>query len=132
MFHLTPSLLRFLVIGLGSNVLNLLTYSLAVRLGAPVYQASLAGYAIGGIFSYHFGRIWVFDKKFAVTGTNILLFVGVYVIGGLGMSAIIAWLVERLGVHYVLAWFGGASFAFANNFLGQKWVVFRKVAKADE
>ncbi len=118
-------LARFLVVGVGSNLLNFLVYLLAHVAGVPLLAASATGYLAGLLNSYHFGRIWVFDARNRAGRLAILRFVVVYAIGGIGMSAIIEMLDRTQGLDYRLSWFFGAVFAFTNNFLGSKWLVFK-------
>ena len=81
---------RFLVVGVGSNLLNFVVYVLThVVIGAPLIVASTAGYLAGILNSYHFGRIWVFDATDRTDNLTIAFFFLVYAIGGLGMSGII-------------------------------------------
>ena len=117
---------RFLLVGAGSNVVNLLGYfSLLEFIHAPVFVAAVFGYTLGLLCSYHFGRTWVFGHRFDVDLPGIARFLLVYTIGGLGMSTIIAVLVDGLMFHYAVGWFFGAGFAVCNNFIGMRWLVFR-------
>lgn len=118
-------LARFLVVGVGSNLLNFLVYILAHASGAPLVVASVAGYLAGILNSYYFGRSWVFDAGNRIGRLAILRFTAVYAIGGIGMSVIIEMLDRTQGLDYRASWFFGAVFAFTNNFLGSKWLVFR-------
>lgn len=119
-------LLRFLIVGVGSNVINFIVYLLVYSIGVSLFAASVAGYIAGLFFSYHFGRIWVFGRRFDVSKKNVIRFVAVYVVGGLGMSIIIEVLVRTIGLDYRLSWFIGAVFAVINNFVGIKWLVFNR------
>lgn len=123
--RLHRDLRRFLVTGVGSNVINYLGYYFLLLVHAPVPAAAICGYALGLLCSYHFGRTWVFGQRFAVELGGIGLFLLVYALGGLGMAAIAAGLVDGLGTHYAVGWFFGAGFAACNNFIGLKWLVFR-------
>lgn len=118
-------LARFLIVGVGSNLLNFLVYLLAHASGAPLVVASVAGYLAGLLNSYYFGRSWVFDAGDRIDRLAILRFTVVYAIGGIGMSVIIEMLDRTQGLDYRASWFFGAVFAFTNNFLGSKWLVFK-------
>ena len=120
-------LLRYLLIGTASNGINFSIYFSACLLGASLFTSSFVGYLGGGvIFSYHYGRIWVFGQKFAVRRASILRFVAVYSIGGLGMSSLIFFSNRHLEFDYLISWLIGATFALCNNFIGQKLIVFQK------
>ncbi len=118
--------LRFLFVGIGSNIINFSTYILIYSIGVPLFSASIVGYSAGLIVSYHFGRVWVFSTNFGVSKKNVFRFLVVYVVGGLGMSSIIELLDEVTTFDYKLSWFFGAVFAVVNNFFGLKWFVFNR------
>jgi putative flippase GtrA len=119
-------LFRFLFVGVGSNIINFVIYLFVYSIGIPLFSASAAGYVAGMFFSYHFGRIWVFGRKFEVSKNNLIRFVVVYGVGGLGMSIIIEVLVRTLEVDYRASWLVGVTFAVTNNYLGLKKLVFNE------
>ena len=127
--------IRFIVVGVGSNVLNYAIYLVLCWLGFPVSAASSLGYLAGLINSYLMGRKWVFKKdkpknSGKLDPLEILRFCLIYSVGGIGMVCIIAGLNRWGGVDYRLSWFFGATFAFLNNYLGSKRIVF-KAGKKD-
>ena len=119
-------MMRYLFVGAGSNLINFGTYCSICFLGFSLFVSSAMGYLAGLFVSYHFGRIWVFGRKFEINKQNIIRFLTVYAVGGLGMSALIVWLNHSLALDYRFSWLFGAAFAVVNNFLGQKWFVFNK------
>jgi putative flippase GtrA len=123
---MTKGLGKYLLVGVGSNLLNYVIYFICYKVEAPLYLASLAGYSGGMLFSYHFGRTWVFDFRFNVTKKNLIRFLSVYIAGGVGMSLLIEAMHELPGFDYQLSWIFGAIFAVINNFLGLKFFVFKK------
>ena len=60
---------------------------------------------------------------------EIVKFLVVYFIGGAGMTLIIVWLNNELNIDYKASWIGGAIFAIVNNYLGSKYIVFKKHKK---
>ena len=118
--------IRFAIIGVVSNIINFTLYSLTYLMFVNIIISSLIGYFFGILTSYYFGRLWVFkvDNKFTLN--EIVRFVSVYVIGGLGMTIIIYCLDYYLNFDYRLSWVVGALFAIVNNYLGSKHLVFRK------
>lgn len=122
-------LLRFLFVGVGSNIINFIIYILVYSIGTSLFVSSIVGYSAGLISSYHFGRVWVFGEKFDMSMKNITRFSVVYAIGGLGMSALIVMLDDNTGLDYRVSWFFGAVFAVINNFFGLKWFVFTRSNK---
>jgi putative flippase GtrA len=121
---------RFIIVGVASNVLNLLIYTLANHIGCPVAFSTAIGYLLGLVNSYYLGKYWVFRKAKVNTatrlnGSEIARFLLVYTIGGLGMILITSSLVQRFSVDYTASWLIGACFAFFNNYAGSKWLVFK-------
>ncbi|MES2887697.1 MAG: GtrA family protein [Pseudomonadota bacterium] len=129
MKFINADLLRFLTVGVGSNLLNFATYLLLYSIGAPLFVASAAGYAVGLLLSYHFGRIWVFGRKFEMEKSNLVRFLAVYAMGGIGMSLIIELMVKYFEWNHALSWVVGAGFAVINNYVGLKKLVFNKGLK---
>jgi len=122
-------LFRFLTVGVGSNIINFIFYTLIYALGVSLFLSSIVGYLIGLFASYHFGRTWVFGKSFAIDMKNVMRFILVYFFGGLGMSSLIILLDANTGLDYRISWLFGAVFAVINNFLGLKWFVFNRRCK---
>lgn len=119
-------LIRYLLVGISSNVINFIVYLIFYAIEFSLFIASLTGYAAGLVISYHFGRIWVFGKKFEITKQNLIFFAAVYTVGGVGMSALIEYLHKTIGIDYRISWIFGAGFAVVNNFVGLKYFVFKK------
>jgi putative flippase GtrA len=120
------ALTRYLLVGIGSNLINFVSYYIFYTIGISLFISSGLGYSTGLIFSYHFGRIWVFGIKYNITKKNVIRFFFVYLIGGLGMSLLIELIDKSTGVDYRISWFFGAFFAAINNFFGLKYFVFKK------
>src|SRR3990170_8363754 len=118
MSRTSAELTRFLIVGIGSNLLNFVVYVFTHTIGAPLIVASTAGYVAGILNSYNFGKIWVFDAVNRTGNMTIVVFLLVYTIGGIGMSGIIEALDRYVGLDYRISWFFGAIFAFLNNFFG--------------
>lgn len=126
MLGCTYELRRFILVGIGSNLINYITYLCLVSfLGTSLIIASLVGYMTGFINSYYFGKNWVFNARDTKFFRTTILFSLVYSVGAIGMATTIEVLNRYFFWDYRLAWFIGATFAFGNNFLGSKWIVFR-------
>ena len=124
--NLKTELLRFLWVGLGSNAINFAVYYLVVKLGQALFMSSLMGYMVGLTFSIYLGQSWVFKSERQSSPTIVLKFLAVYLVGGIGMSAIIDVTHQITLLDYRLCWLIGAVFAVINNFLGSKFLVFRQ------
>lgn len=118
---------RYLVVGVGSNIVNFMCYMALYSMGISLYIASSFGYIAGLFVSYIYGRIWVFGKRFRASKYRLFLFACVYLVGGIIMSIVIGFLNNQFEIDYRICWIIGASFAVLNNFFGQKFIVFRKL-----
>ncbi|MCC6212783.1 MAG: GtrA family protein [Burkholderiales bacterium] len=123
---LPAEIVRFVVVGVLSNILNFVVYVLVHWAGGALAVASAAGYVVGMGTSYHFGKSWVFAGGSAKSHGAVFPFVLVYAVGGAGMTGIIEAMDRMLGIDYRLSWLAGAAYAAANNYLGSKWLVFRE------
>lgn len=118
--------IRFAIIGVVSNILNFGIYLIVFLMFANITFSSVLGYSVGVFTSYYFGKIWVFNSEQSIQFKEILKFLIVYIIGGSGMTLIIIWLHKDMQIDYRVSWIGGAIFAIMNNYLGSKYIVFKK------
>ena len=117
---------RFVIIGVVSNILSFTFYTLIFLIFSNIVVSSVAGYSIGVLSSYYFGKVWVFESEQVFKLSEMFKFMVIYFIGGLGMTLIIIWLNQDLNINYQVSWIGGAIFAIINNYLGSKYIVFTK------
>ena len=126
-YYLTNNtFLRFSIIGIVSNIINFILYSLVYLMSFNIIVSSLIGYSIGILFSYYFSRFWVFQLDKNYKFVEMIRLISVYIVGGLSMTFIIFCLNHYLNIDYRVSWIGGALFAIANNYLGSKYLVFKK------
>ena len=118
-------IIRFLLVGLGSNLINFSIYYAFIFLNFSLLLSAISGYLGGIFFSYTLGRIWVFDQRYPFSSRRLITFLIVYAVGGLGMTSLIMLLTNLMGLDYRVSWLIGAVFATINNFFGQKYFVFR-------
>ena len=121
--------IRFAIVGVLSNILNFSVYVIVFLLSTNIVFSSVLGYSIGLFNTYLLGRIWVFNSEQPNQFKEIVKFLVVYFIGGAGMTLIIVWLNNELNIDYKASWIGGAIFAIVNNYLGSKYIVFKKHKK---
>ena len=121
--------IRFSIVGVLSNILNFAVYVIVFLLSTNIVFSSVLGYSIGLFNTYLLGRIWVFNSEQPNQFKEIVKFLVVYFIGGAGMTLIIVWLNNELNIDYKASWMGGAIFAIVNNYLGSKYIVFKKHKK---
>ena len=117
---------RFVIIGVVSNIINFTFYTLIFLIFSNIVVSSVVGYSLGGLSSYYFGKVWVFESEQVFKLSEMFKFMLIYIIGGLGMTLIIIWLNQDLNIDYQISWIGGAIFAIINNYLGSKYIVFKK------
>ena len=121
--------IRFAIVGVLSNILNFAVYVIVFLLSTNIVLSSVLVYSIGLFNTYLLGRIWVFNSEKPIQFKEIVKFLVVYFIGGAGMTLIIVWLNNELNIDYKASWMGGAIFAIVNNYLGSKYIVFKKHKK---
>jgi len=117
---------RFVIIGVVSNIISFTFYTLIFLIFSNIVVSSVAGYSVGVLTSYYFGKVWVFESEQVFKLSEMFKFMVIYFIGGLGMTLIIIWLNQDLNINYQVSWIGGAIFAIINNYLGSKYIVFKK------
>ena len=116
---------KFAITGIISNTINFLTYVSSSFVLQNVVLSSTLGYVVGLVNSYYLGKIWVFNNKSKISFKEVIKFLIVYLIGGIGMVAIIWVLSDKYNIDYRLSWLFGAFFAVTNNFLGSKFIVYK-------
>ncbi len=117
-------ILKFIVVGLGSTLLNFLIYSIIYHYTLEINLASLIGYICGLLNSFYFSDNWIFTRsKNTKFHYAIFLFFLIYFVGGLEMTLIIN-IIDNLIQNHKIAWICGAFVAAMNNYLGSKYLLF--------
>ena len=81
---------------------------------------------MGLLTSFVLAKIWVFrDNSQKKILKSFFIFCIIYFLGGLEMSLIIVYL-NQLVNNYNFAWFCGAFVGAVNNYLGSKYLLFKK------
>lgn len=119
---------RFLLMGLLSNAINFGVYYALINIHVNLSFSAILGYLSGLICSYHLGRVWVFGQRFDINSKSILFFGIVYFLGSVWMTGIIYVMVNYLSVDYKISWIFGAGTAAVNNYLGMRFLAFRKIS----
>ena len=125
MMELKKDLFRFILVGLGSNIINFSIYILIYFLFENLFIGTFLGYMFGLYFSFYFGRIWVFGKIYKQSNSNITRFLVVYILGLLLMTSIVEISTNYYMFNYKISWFIAALVTFINNFIGLRWFVFK-------
>ena len=120
------TLFRYLVSGVIASSINFIVYRTLYLLFNKILFASICGYFVGLLVSFLFAKLWVFqDKSKRSIIKSFSLFCLIYLFGGLEMSLVIYFL-NQLFNNYKIAWFVGAFIGSMNNYLGSKYISFRK------
>ena len=117
---------KFFVSGVIAASFNFISYRSLYLLLGNILFASLSGYCVGIIVSFIFAKFWVFKKSASQSLLkSFSLFCGIYCVGGIEMSLVILFFNQFTG-NYEIAWLFGAFIATLNNYLGSKYISFKK------
>ena len=118
-------LIKFGIVGLCSTFFNYITYIILYFLSGKIILASIIGYSIGLFNSYQLGKKWVFKVKSSSNKSLITSFLLVYAIGCF-ISSTIIFTINRVYDTYNIAWIIGTSYSVLNNFIGSKFIIFKR------
>ena len=103
-----------------------MTYKVLYIVFENLLFASVSGYCSGIIVSFTFAKSWVFKESSSnPLLKSFYLFCLIYCVGGIEMSLVIVF-INRLINNYEIAWLFGAFIGTLNNFLGSKYLSFKK------
>ena len=117
---------RFFLMGVLSNIINFCVYYALVNIDVNLSISSIMGYLSGLVCSYHLGRVWVFGQQFDINSKSLLWFAMVYFIGSIWMAGIINLMVNIMAFDYKISWIFGVGTAAVNNYLGMKFLAFKR------
>ncbi len=119
-------ILRFFVSGVIASILNFISYRALFLIFKNLLFASISGYCIGILVSFIFAKLWVFKNiSTQPLVKSFSLFCLIYFLGGIEMSLVIVFL-NRLIENYKISWLFGALIGSLNNYLGSKYLSFKK------
>ena len=117
---------RFLVSGIIASSFNFISYRTLYLIFKNILFASISGYCVGILVSFIFAKSWVFQNSSnQPLIKSFFLFCLIYFLGGIEMSLVILFL-DRFIENYKIAWVFGAIIGSLNNFLGSKYLSFKK------
>ena len=117
---------RFIVSGVIASILNFISYRSLYLIFNNILFASIFGYYLGILVSFIFAKSWVFKNSNAQPLVKSLsLFSLIYFLGGIEMSLVILF-INQLIDNYKIAWLFGALIGSINNYLGSKYLTFKK------
>ena len=119
-------ILRFFLSGVIASSFNFISYRALYLIFKNILLASLSGYCIGILISFILAKSWVFKNiSTKPLVKSFSLFCLIYFLGGVEMSLVIVFL-NGLIDNYKIAWLFGALIGTLNNFLGSKYLLFKK------
>jgi putative flippase GtrA len=119
-------ILRFIVSGVIASIFNFISYRSLYLIFNNILFASTSGYCIGILVSFIFAKSWVFKNSSSQPLVKSLsLFCLIYFLGGVEMSLVILF-INQLIDNYKMAWLLGALVGSINNYLGSKYLSFKK------
>ena len=119
-------ILRFIVSGAIASSLNFICYRSLYLIFNNILFASITGYCLGILVSFIFAKSWVFkNSKNQTLVKSLSLFCLIYFLGGIEMSLVILF-INKLIDNYQIAWLFGALIGSINNYLGSKYLSFKK------
>ena len=109
---------------MGSTFLNFCVYSIVYQLTLIINLASFLGYFSGLCTTFYFSNNWTFSKsRYKKLNHTLLLFVSIYLMGGLEMT-LITNIVYKLIQNHSIAWICGVFVAAVNNYFCSKYLLF--------
>ena len=122
---LEKQFIKFIIIGCKSTLINYCLYFILYKTTYNIILASTSAYLVGNVNSFIFGKKWVFKNSAIKNNFIFIKFLMVYLFGGYLFSAITNYLSIK-GIDHRLSWLIGISICTVNNFLGSKYIVFKK------
>ena len=122
---LEKQFIKFIIIGCKSTLINYCLYFILYKTTYNIILASTSAYLVGNINSFIFGKKWVFKNSVIKNNFIYIKFLMVYLFGGYLFSAITNYLSIK-GIDHRVAWLIGISICAVNNFLGSKYIVFKR------
>lgn len=116
-------LVKFILVGIVSTLINFIIYLICVQLNISIAISAILGYIAGLLFSFIFGKSWVFKYVSSNFIYVMIKFIFIYILG-LSLHTFLTYYLESK-IDYRIAWLIGIFFSTANNFIGSKYFVFK-------
>lgn len=121
--------LKYMLVGVASVVINYLAYLLCLNLGFGYFFAAVLGYVTGLLNSFALGHTIVFRPHPDAPPRPIIVtfftFLTVYSVGGMAMGLGVEYGVETLGFPANGTWLAIAAVVVVWNYIGSKFIVFK-------
>ncbi|SFW67735.1 GtrA family protein [Amycolatopsis australiensis] len=124
---ITPTQLRFGLVGVANTLVDALGYALLVTLGVPLFAANFVSTTTGMLLSFTLNRNFTFRAKDGDVRRQALLFFGVTAFGLWVVQALVIFGVTKLfpGVNLLVPKFAGIAVGLVWNYVLYHKVVFR-------
>ena len=119
-------ILKFFASGVIASSLNFVCYWAFFQIFRNILFASISGYLVGILVSFILAKLWVFKKSSSQPlAKSLFLFYLIYFFGGIEMTLVIVF-INQLMENFKIAWLFGALIGSLNNYLGSKYLLFKK------
>lgn len=129
--HVANQFLLFCVVGASGVVVNsLVMWFLYEGAGLVYWMASVGAFAVASVNNFLWNKVFTFQERtrgWAVAG-QYFSFLGVSLVGLAINLAVLVLLVELSDLHPVLANLVGILVATVSNFVGNRYITFRRRA----
>ena len=116
--------MKFIVGGASAVLTDFTTYYLMLYLGVYVAYAKCISYILGAIVGFVINKIWTFEsKKFKFE--EVWKYVILYLVSALTNTLVNQFVLYLIGIK-LIAFLVATGFSTIMNFLGQKFIVFKK------
>ena len=127
--HTTRQFKRFLIIGsIGTTINYSIYYILIDALEYPYIPSFVIGYLSGLLFGYFYNRKWTFASKEGKKVYEFAKYLSVYMASLVLSSFFLDFLVKYFEIHPALAGVFAIGLSTVTNFLGSKFLVFRRIS----
>lgn len=115
---------KFILVGLLSTFLNLLTYSISLKIFNIIFISSINGNIVGLINSFYLSKNWTFKYNKKATRKVLFSFLAIY-FSGVIFGSLITLISSLLINSYIIAWLFGAIFIAFYNYINIKRYTFK-------
>lgn len=117
---------KFNAVGVLNTAIDFFVFMLLTRFSVPYQLAHVLSYTCGLVNSFILNKLWTFQRREGLRGTEVLKFVIVN-LGSLGVSlGVLTFLRDNLQFPLLAAKVFAVFFSVAINFAGNKLWVFKK------
>lgn len=117
------SLIKFIIVGLLSTLVNFAVFSLSITVGILYFLAMPIGFMAGTLVSFFVNKVWTFE--YTGTESRIKMHFALYTFSLLIGTLSIIFLVEIMLLSEKISFYLTLILTAATNFIGSKFWVFK-------